>query len=62
MKITLWAHATGYGRVGEAEREIDVDDADWEGMSENEKHEYMLFELWNQGLIVWGWDVNEGKA
>ncbi len=57
MKITIWAHATN--RLQLVEREVEVDDADWAGMSEIEKHEHMLAEFWNQGLVNWGWDVKE---
>ena len=51
MKITLWANASGFA-------EVDVDDAGWDGMSEIERHEHMLSELLNCGIVQWGWDVN----
>ena len=55
MKITLWAHATGCGHRDACVRtvEIDVDENDWLGMSDTEKHEHMLSESgakrWSSG-------------
>jgi hypothetical protein len=53
IKIKLWA-ATW--RVGsKEERTVKVPREDWEQLTEREKEEYMLDELWNNSLIEWGW-------
>jgi hypothetical protein len=53
VKITIYV-ATN--RVGsKAIREIVVDDEEWELLSMNEKDELMLEELWQTGLVEWGW-------
>lgn len=56
--IRLYARTSVVGST--VERTVTWDDAeDWEHLSDREKEDAMLDELWNQSLVEWGWHVIE---
>lgn len=55
MKVRLWVMTD---RVGsKVEREIGVDDEDWEDMDDLEKDRMMFDTLTNSSMIEWGYKV-----
>lgn len=57
MIVTLWARTD---RVGsKATRQVKVDREDWEAMNPLERDEYMQEELWNGGLVEWGYSAGD---
>lgn len=57
IDITLWAATK---RVGSKDSiTVTVDRGEWEDMPESERHESMLKEFWNQGLVDWGFSEEE---
>jgi hypothetical protein len=56
VKVTIWVATDKQG--SRAERSVEIDDEDLEGMSEAERtayiHDYLQEELWQ--LIEWGWE------
>lgn len=60
MKITVFAKTNKVGST--SENEIDIDDDDLKGMSNEEKEEHInkiALEYILESVIEWGWDESE---
>lgn len=55
VKVRLWVMTD---RVGsKCERTVEFEREDWEGWNNNEKDKAMEAELWNGGMIEWGYEA-----
>jgi hypothetical protein len=54
MKVELWACTKYVG--SKAKKVIEVDDEEWNELTDDEKEQYMQDEYENSMLVEWGWD------
>ena len=56
-KIKLYARTDMVG--SKVETIVEVDEDDWASMDDREKKEFMLDELFDRGMVEWGYEETE---